>query len=237
VGGHVGADNWPAYWETLPERRIFAVEAADYVARLHARLGLDPAARVLDFGCGFGFVAALLAPRVGHLAAWDAAAPMRLATRRRLAGQPNARVLDEAPDAAGGRFDLILVNSVVQYMTAAELDDWLPRWRALLAPGGRLVLSDVITARAPAPLRELAEFVALGARRGALLHALRDGVSALRRYTEARRARPLARLDPAALAPAAAALGLTLTVLERNLAYRSGRSTLVLTAPPAGGGR
>jgi hypothetical protein len=36
------------------------VEAADYVTRLEAALGLDPGARVLDFGCGFGFIAELL---------------------------------------------------------------------------------------------------------------------------------------------------------------------------------
>ena len=229
---------WRVYWEQLPERGIFAVEAADYVARLDARIGLDPAARVLDFGCGFGFVAALVAPRVAQVLAWDAAARMRHAARERLAGHRNARVLEEpGPRAAGVRFDLILVNSVVQYMTSADFDGWLVAWRGLLAPAGRLVLSDVITTRTARPVRELVEFVVLGARRGVLLRTLKEGASALRRYSQTRRARPLSRIDPDALTRRVATLGLTLCVLDRNLAYRSGRSAFVLTAPPREGDR
>jgi SAM-dependent methyltransferase len=229
---------WRAYWEELPERRIFAVEAADYVSRLDAGVGLHRDARVLDFGCGFGMVAALVAPRVRQLFAWDAAAHMRHATRRRLADHCNARVLDEfGPGGAGVRFDLILVNSVVQYMTPPDFDEWLVRWSALLAPAGRLVLSDVITARASRPVGELVEFVALATRRRVLLRTLWDGLSALRRYTRTRSARPLRRLDPDELAVRAAALGLTVSALDRNLAYRSGRSTLVLTPAVSGGRR
>lgn len=51
---------------------IFEDEARDYVARLRATLPLARDARVLDFGCGFGFVPRLLAPHVGTLAVWDA---------------------------------------------------------------------------------------------------------------------------------------------------------------------
>src|SRR5439155_648564 len=50
-------NHWAAYWDRLEEHVIFRVEASDYVTRLEAALGLDPRARVLDFGCGFGFIA------------------------------------------------------------------------------------------------------------------------------------------------------------------------------------
>jgi SAM-dependent methyltransferase len=227
-----GDSGWRSYWDVLPERKIFAVEAADYVVRLAGSVGLDRAARVLDFGGGFGFVARLLAPRVGRLAVWDASAHMRRAARQRVAGLRNVRVLEEpGPAAAGERYDLILVNSVVQYMTPAEFDAWLVSWRSLLTPGGRIVLSDVITTREPEPLRELVEFVLLGARRGVLLRTLWEGLSALRGYTRTRRERPLSRIDVAELTARAATLGLKVETLRRNLAYRSGRSTVVLSAP------
>ena len=63
-------NHWAAYWDRLEEHVIFRVEASDYVTRLEAALGLDPRARVLDFGCGFGFIAELLAPRVAELFAF-----------------------------------------------------------------------------------------------------------------------------------------------------------------------
>jgi ribosomal protein S18 acetylase RimI-like enzyme len=60
-------NDWQAYWdglEDLPE--FFRAEAADFVKRLDDVVSLGADARVLDFGCGFGFVADSLAPRVGR---------------------------------------------------------------------------------------------------------------------------------------------------------------------------
>src|SRR6185503_8738757 len=102
------------------------------------------------------FVTSLLAPLVDEIWWWDQSNNMRAAAERNTAGLANARFCDlSAMPSAGPRgslcggapFDLILVNSVVQYMSPAEIWEWLGQWRSMLAPKGRLVLSDLIPPR------------------------------------------------------------------------------------------
>jgi SAM-dependent methyltransferase len=226
-------NHWDAYWDRLEEHVIFRVEAADYVTRLDAALGLDPGARVLDFGCGFGFVAELLAPRVAALYAFDGSDHMQRRARLRLAGHANVRFLGPPgtiPWPAGLRFDLVLVNSVVQYMTLDELQHWLARWRVMLAPGGRLVLSDLLTRDAD-PLREVVELLVLSARRGCLVSVVRKALRELRQYTKTRRVRPLCQITFADLRERAARQGLAVAFLPSNLTYKKARASAVLSMP------
>jgi protein-L-isoaspartate O-methyltransferase len=224
-------NQWHAYWDRLEEHVIFRVEAADYVTRLEAALGLEPGARVLDFGCAFGFVAELLALRVAELYAFDASDHMQRLAQRRLASHANVRFLappGATPWPAGLRFDLILVNSVVQYMPLDELQEWLARWRAMLAPGGRLVLSDLLTQNVD-PLREVVELLVLSARRGCLVSVLRKALGELRQYTKTRRVRPLSQIDFGDLRERAGRHGLAVDVLSSNLTYKKARATAVLS--------
>jgi protein-L-isoaspartate O-methyltransferase len=226
-------NQWHAYWDRLEEHVIFRVEAADYVARLEAALGLEQGARVLDFGCGFGFVAELLALRVAELYAFDASDHMQRRAQLRLASHANVRFLGRPsviPWPAGLRFDLILVNSVVQYMPLDELQQWLARWRAMLAPGGRLVLSDLLTQNID-PLREVVELLVLSARRGCLMSVVRKALGELRQYTKTRRVRPLSQIAFGDLRERAGRLGLAVDVLPSNLTYKKARATAVLSMP------
>jgi SAM-dependent methyltransferase len=96
---------------------------------------------------------------VGHLFLWDAAESMLVRARSHLAGHPNVHFLDlsgssDPPEDL--RFDLILVNSVVQYMTEDEFLAWLARWREQLAPSGQIVISDLIPPDHPQPADILA---------------------------------------------------------------------------------
>ena len=103
-------------------------------------LRIDPRARVLDFGCGFGHVAEMLSSRVEELFLWDASANMRSHARLKLDGQRNIKFLDLSDPKTPPHdlcFDLILVNSVVQYMTLDEFSTWLITVAQMLAPGGR----------------------------------------------------------------------------------------------------
>ena len=101
---------------------------------------------MLDHGSGEAIHADLVAARARELLLCDAAASVRAAIAARFAGNPKIKAVapddvERLPDAS---LDLIFANSLVQYLTEAELDRMLALWRRLLAPGGVLIVADVI---------------------------------------------------------------------------------------------
>ena len=124
---------------------------------------------VLDHGCGEALYAEAVAGRCSRLILCEAAPKICLALAQRLAGLPNVQVIDPVgiEQIAPGSLDLIIVNSVLQYLSRAELEALLDAWRVCLAPQGRLVIADVI----PPGVSPLTDAVALlrFARRGGFL--------------------------------------------------------------------
>ena len=231
------ADNggiWDSYWEGLnDEQQLFREHSDEYFRNLSSTFRLEPRTRVLDFGCGFGHVAGLLAPRVGELSLWDASANMRRRARLNVASHQNICFLDlsdpkSLPD--GLQFELILVNSVVQYMTLEEFSVWLLRWRTMLAPGGRIVISDLIPPDYPA-LWDIMDLVRLSARRGFLVRAVWQAFSEIWRYWGVRRVRPLSRIGREELSQRGKDAGLTVSYLPINLTHFKKRLTAVFTRP------
>ncbi|MGH9267601.1 MAG: class I SAM-dependent methyltransferase [Acidimicrobiales bacterium] len=221
---------WRDYWEAVPadERFPFPQQAGEYVDDLRREIGLDPSASVLDFGCGFGTVAALVAPQVKTLSLWDASPAMRARAADRLRAQGNVRVAELGTEGTTeGPFDLILVNSVVQYMTDAELGAWIGRWAGLLSPGGRVVVSDLIRP-GTGLTADLADMLRLSARHRARVAAAGRALRELRSYSQVRRAHPLLAVDPADLCRRAEAVGLGADILPENLTHLRSRATVVM---------
>lgn len=101
----------------------------------------------LDVGCGAGTLTLWLASRAQRVTGLDLAPAMiDIAGRRR--AQAAARNVDfvvgsaDVPPFAAGSFDLIVSDAA---MHDTELARSLPALRALVRPGGRVVLRDVIT--------------------------------------------------------------------------------------------
>jgi SAM-dependent methyltransferase len=222
----VSPSPWNAYWRRLACHVTSCAEAALYVERLARVLPPLSDARVLDFGGGFGVAAGLLAPRVRTIVLWDASAAMRHHAAARLVPTPNARVVDDFPE--GATFDLVLVNSVVQYLPTDDRRAWLARWRSVLAPTGAVVLSDVPRGERGERLRDLVEILAFHSLQGRLATLLRERVGDVIAYHRAARARPLTTLTPEALRGEAATAGFAVRMLEGSLTCRRRRLAAVL---------
>jgi SAM-dependent methyltransferase len=186
-----------------------------------------PGARVLDYGCGEATHADRVAARASALFLCDAAPTVRATLVARFAATPNIRVLAPADLAQlpDGALDLIVANSVVQYLRAAELQALLALWRRLLAPGGALIVADVI----PPHVSALTDFAALlryAAAHGFLLAALAGAVkTALSSYRRLRSELGIARYGEAEFLQKLAAAGFSAERLPRNMEHNQARMT------------
>lgn len=176
----------------------------------------SPDAIVMDYGCGEATSAALVAEACGHLTLVEAAPNVRAALRERYASNPKMSVMspDEAATTPDHSVDMIVLHSVAQYLTAAELDAMMATFRRLLKPTGTFVLGDIVPpqmASAWAALSLLKFGAANGffwAAVGGLIRILLSDYFTLKKthglshYTEADM---LARLKAASFAPQRAA--------------------------------
>ena len=124
-------------------------------------------ARVLDYGCGEATSAQLVAEVAGHLTLVEAAPNVRAALSGRYESNPKISVA--SPDVAlampEASFDLIVMHSVAQYLSAAELERLLAAFRRLLKPDGLFVLGDIVPPQLAAPSAAFA-LLRFGAKNG-----------------------------------------------------------------------
>ncbi len=117
-------------------------EVATKLAAEITGLALPARPRILEIGCGTGFLSRALAGlNPGELVLSDIAPEMLLRCRESLGETPARFVMmdGEAPGAAGRNFDLVCASLVFQWFT--DLKRALGRLSGLLAPGGHLVFS------------------------------------------------------------------------------------------------
>ena len=107
----------------------------------------EGAGRILELGTGTGVTAELLLARhpEARLIGIDESEQMLSAARERLPADrvrlDVARLQDDLP---AGPFDLVVSALCVHHLDAVEKAELFRRARALLAPGGRLVIGDVV---------------------------------------------------------------------------------------------
>src|SRR5262249_28049533 len=118
----------------------------------------SPSAYVLDYGCGEATSADLVAAACAQLVLVEAAPNVRASLTMRYAGHPKIVVITAEQTAAlpKASFDLIVMHSVAQYLSAPELDRLLATFRTLLKPDGLFVLGDVVPPHFAAPAAALA---------------------------------------------------------------------------------
>jgi ubiquinone/menaquinone biosynthesis C-methylase UbiE len=146
--------DWRSFWDG--EHAIYVSDrhkAVHYQAIAEgilahvAAAGLGREAVVLDYACGEALEAARVAGAVGRLVLCDGAPSVMARLRERFGHLANVGfALPEDLDAevADGSADLIVVSSLIQYLSQDDLAALLDRFRAKLKPAGRLVIADVI---------------------------------------------------------------------------------------------
>jgi len=186
-----------------------------------------PDARVLDYGSGEAIHAGIVANRAREVLLCDAAASVRAVIAARFVDNPKIKVLapEEVEHLPDRSLDLIFANSLVQYLTETELDRMLALWRRLLAPGGVLIVADVIPPSV-GPLSDGLALIRYAAANGFLGAALLGLTrTALSRYTRLRGELGIARYDEAAFLAKLRIAGFAAERLARNVEHNPARMT------------
>src|SRR3954451_2329865 len=141
--------SWRDFWNGEHSIYVNARHKAlhyDRVARDLAAYIPTTGASVLDYGCGEALSAASLAEKCGTLYLYDAAPSVQEKLRGRFASYRNIVVLSSngVDTIADESLDLIIANSLLQYLQHREFEDLLDVWHSKLKPDGRLVLADVL---------------------------------------------------------------------------------------------
>ncbi len=144
-------NHWRSFWR---EDSLFhEVEkhcAREWWERFQEVIPVSSNWRILDFGCGHGYLLRRIASRVDHLVGMDISPAMINISKEVTSGLDNVSIIQiEAPPDRFycPPFDLIIVNSCIQYLSDRELKVWMKWWLGSLTAGGRLVLSDLYPRR------------------------------------------------------------------------------------------
>jgi ubiquinone/menaquinone biosynthesis C-methylase UbiE len=175
--------NWREFWDRPHRiyvndrhRRVhYAQVAADIIAEIpHA------SAIVLDYGCGEALQAADVTGRCKRLYLCESGPSLRDTLKRRFAGIPAIQVIapEELPGLPDGSLDLVVANSVLQYLKREETRALAVLLRPKLAREGRLIFADVIPPDSSVA-SDVASLLSTAARHGFLLAALAGLVQTL----------------------------------------------------------
>ena len=191
---------------------------------------------VLDYSCGEALSAAKVADACGMLILAEPAPGVRGRLIARFA--PNTRIrvrsLEDVRKMRDRSIDLVVMNSVVQYMTADELDNALAVIRRILKPSGRLVLGDILRPEV-GMASDVIALLRFAAKHGFLRDALIGLVStALSDYRELRAKVGLTRYSEAEMTAKLRAAGFTASRAHQNIGHNPRRMTFVARHPITG---
>ena len=202
----------------------FEVIARDIIGYINS-----PDTVVLDYACGEALSAAKIAATCAMLILAEPAPGVRGRLIARCAPNTKIRVrsLDDLRNMQERSIDLVVMNSVVQYMTAEELDAALAVIKRLLKPTGRLVLGDILRPEIGMPT-DVYALLRFAAKHGFLKDALKGLLStALSDYRQLRSRIGLQRYSEADITARLARVGLSATRAPFNIGHNPWRMTFV----------
>lgn len=224
--------DWLSFWNS--PNRIYVNDRHRDVHYRGIALQIRPLvpaadATVLDYGCGEATAAHLVAAAAGRLILSDGAPGVREKLAARF--KDNAKITVLAPDEVAalpaGSVDLIVLNSVTQYLKRDELAALLNQFRRLLAVDGRLVVGDVVPPHT-STVHDIVALLRLAWRNGFLAAALAGLARTLfSDYRALRKTIGLACYDEAEMLALLSAAGFAAQRHLPNLEHNQDRMTFV----------
>jgi ubiquinone/menaquinone biosynthesis C-methylase UbiE len=225
-------EDWIVYYDSahtiyvskLHRDLHFQVIATDIIGYISS-----PDAVVLDYACGEALSAARVAEACGKLYLAEPAPGVRGRLIARFAPNMKIRVrsLDDLRKMAEKSVDLVVMNSVAQYMTPDEFDSALAVIRRLLKPGGRLILGDIMRPEV-GMIRDVIALLRFAQKYGFLKDALTGLLStALSDYRQLRSRVGLQRYGETEMMAKLAAAGFTASRAHFNLGHNPWRMTFL----------
>ena len=225
-------DDWIDYYDsthTIYASRLHRDLHFQLIARDIIGYISSPDAAVLDYACGEALSAAKVAEACGKLYLAEPAPGVRGRLIARFAPNTKIRVrsLDDLRKMDEKSVDLVIMNSVAQYMTATELDAAFAVIRRLLKPSGRLVLGDILRPEVGMP-RDVLALLKFAATHGFLRDAFYGLAStALSDYRQLRTRGGLQRYGESEMIQKLAAAGFTASRAHVNIGHNPWRMTFV----------
>jgi SAM-dependent methyltransferase len=192
----------------------------------------SPDAVVIDYSCGEALSAQRVADACGTLILAEPAASVRARLTQRFAGNARIKVcsLDDLARLPAQEADLVVMNSVAQYVTPDELNLAFARIHQLLKAGGRFVLGDVLRRRSNA-LTDAVALLRFGGKHGFFKDAVKGLLrTAMSDYRKLRSRLGLARYSEAEMIAKLKASGFAAERARENLGHNRKRMTFVATS-------
>jgi ubiquinone/menaquinone biosynthesis C-methylase UbiE len=224
--------DWVSFWDSDHSIYVNARHVDVHyrtIAGLITRHVPSPDATVLDFGCGEALYAGRVAAAARRLILVDAAPKVRAGLLDRFSNQPNieVRTPSEIAEMADRSIDLVVMNSVAQYVSTPQFSALLVLFRRLLRPGGLLLIGDVV----PPHVSALTDALALlnyAAANGFLIAAIRGLVrTALSDYTRLRSSLGLTLYTETEMLQKLDAAGFTAVRAKSNIGPNPARMTFL----------
>ncbi|MGC4088142.1 MAG: class I SAM-dependent methyltransferase [Polyangiaceae bacterium] len=110
---------------------------SEYKVNCLKRMGVDPNAALLDFGCGIGNVTEKLALSFSNVHGYE---PSPLSAEKARERVPSATIHDQLDSIPKGTFSTAILSTVLHHVPPAERHGVMCQVLERLAPGGRLFI-------------------------------------------------------------------------------------------------
>ena len=136
--------HWNKHWNTSRvHQEILEVWAHKFITEYEKISHFSSSDIVLDFGAGRGDVSLLLASKVAKVYLYDTSPAFQKALATRCASIPNACVIND-PAVISNTVSLILVNSVIQYLSSAEVTQMFSHFRRISDQHTKIIIADIL---------------------------------------------------------------------------------------------